>query len=134
MVRDPRHRPYLREAQLPARERLASERHPCEPARDPYVLAAHPGRKPAPQRQPVRARLAAPRLPPLAPIELPDQEQPAACRRVDVRGQLADLLLQLLQRHRARVLSHLSAPPISLWLNRTYVRTTTGRIHAPNDS
>jgi len=100
--RRPRERTNLAVRQLPSRERLPHERQLLEPMRHPDSLACRSQRDRTSPRQPVRARLHAPFGPAAPVVELGHEPEPPAGRHRDVRGQLADLLLERLERCRRR--------------------------------
>src|SRR5215211_7358542 len=78
-----------------------------EPPGDPDVLTRRTRRQGALPGDPLRARAAAPAPPSLAAVELRDQLQPPAAARVDMRGELGDLVFETLGRH------FLNARPLS---------------------
>ena len=103
--RDPGQRPHLRIRQ-PARGELpADHRQVPQRPRHPDVLPGRPRGHLALPRQPLRAAVHLPARPAAAGIEIPEQDQEPARRRGQVPGQLADLRLQPLQRHRVSPVS-----------------------------
>lgn len=96
--RDARERANLRVRQLADAECRAHVRQLAEATGNPNSLPGRTWRDRASPREPMGARVHAPFGPTTPFVELGDQQQPAAGRRVDVGGELADLTLELLDR------------------------------------
>ena len=99
---DPGQRPDLGVGQRGRGELSADDGQVPQGAGDPDVLAGGAGGHLALPRQPLRAGVHLPAGPAAAGVEVGEQDQEPAGRRGQVPGQLADLRLQPLQRHRRR--------------------------------
>ena len=99
---DPGQRPHLGVRQPGRGELAADDRQVPQRPGHPDVLPGGTGGHLALPRQPARAAAHVPAGPAPAGIEISQQHQEPARRRGQVPGQLADLRLQPLQRHRGR--------------------------------
>ena len=98
---DPGQRPHLGIRQPPGGEPGPDHRQVPQRAGHPDMLPGGTRGHLALPRQPLRAAVHLPARPAPAGIEISQQDQEPAGRRGQVTGQLADLRLQPLQRHRA---------------------------------
>jgi hypothetical protein len=116
-----RQRADLRVAQPALGERLPDQRQVLQAKRHAHVRARRHQRDPAAPRHPVRARPTAPRRPPLTPVVLGHQSQPATRRGVDLARQPGDLALEHTER---------SCPVMVVMGNAcSYARAWSGRQH-----
>jgi hypothetical protein len=100
---DPGQRADFGVGQPPGRELLPDQREVTQQPRHPDVLAGGARGDLALPRQPRRARGHLPRRPAAAGIKVREQQQELAGRGGQVPGQLADAGLQVLHRHRQRI-------------------------------
>ena len=99
---DPGQRPHLSVGEPGRGELVADHRQVPQRPRHPDVFPGGAGGHLALPRQPLRAAVHLPAGPAAARVEVGQQDQEPARGRGQVPGQLADLRLQPLQRHRTR--------------------------------